>query len=99
MPRHLAALIALLLFAAPAVAKMLKPPPCNPGSFVVTESEATLLPEADPSEQESISVTGDRMVSVSSGCPIVPGKVKASRKGTKVSAKWGKGTGPSSVQA
>ena len=79
MARHLLLLVLVLLLAAPVLAKKPKPPPCDPGTFVL----------AGTNEQIEIELGGG--VVFAPLCPLTGGKLKAGRKGTKVSAKWGKG--------
>ncbi|MGI9430764.1 MAG: hypothetical protein ACR2PQ_01030, partial [Myxococcota bacterium] len=79
MPRHLLLAALVLSLATAASAKKPKPPPCDPGTFVLEET----------GEQLEIGASGG--VTWAPLCPLTGGKLKAGRKGTKVSAKWGKG--------
>ncbi|MDH3685816.1 MAG: Ig-like domain-containing protein [Myxococcales bacterium] len=77
--------------ALPAVAKKAKVPPCPAGNYVLDVAEG-LGPAGAPGFPDVIAVDEAGRVSVESSCPLIEGKVKGSKKGTKVSAKWKKET-------
>src|SRR5689334_14792115 len=65
--------------------KQAKPEPCPDGRFLV--SEAALVQGAITTQTDAVSVQG-LQVSIDSGCPVATGKVRATKKGTIVTAKW-----------
>jgi len=88
-PRGVALLLGLACLGL--VGARPKPPPCEPGTFVVAQAEpivpgSTLVPDA-------IVVEADGAVAIASGCPGVAGKLRATRGGSKLSAKWSRRKG------
>lgn len=85
---RIAALVGVLLvLAAPAAeAQRKKPKPvaCPAARYLVA---APLVPDAALA-LDGIAVSDARQVSIDSGCPPVRAKVKATKKGTVVQAKW-----------
>jgi len=80
-----------LSMALPAAAKKAKVPPCPPGNYVLDVAEG-LGPAGAAGFPDVIAVNEAGRVSIESSCPLIEGKVKGSKKGTKVSAKWKKET-------
>jgi hypothetical protein len=58
-------------------------PPCPGGTFTVQGS--ALIPGAGFTDAVSFSAT---LVGIQSGCPAVEGRVRGTRRGTKVKARW-----------
>jgi hypothetical protein len=82
----------LTLALAASGAGAAKPPPCEGGSFVVETPTDALVPGSAVALPDVI-VVGAGTATIASGCPEVPGKLRASRKGTRLSAKWTKKKG------
>ncbi len=74
--------VCVLAFADVAPAKKAKPVACDPGRFVV-EGAALVPAGASP----DVVVYGGG-IAIDSGCGGVAGKIKATKKGTVVRAKW-----------
>jgi hypothetical protein len=81
----LALALAPLLGGAPAHGRP-RPPACEPGTFVLTET-GSLVPGGAASP-DAIVVGADGSVATASGCPGVAGKLAAGRRGSRLSAKW-----------
>jgi hypothetical protein len=83
--------LALLLTAALALgtgpAAAAKAPPCSGGIFEVDAAASPLVPGGS-AVPDRLVVGDDGAVSIESGCPEILGKLKSSRKGTRLSAKW-----------
>ncbi len=60
-------------------------PPCPNGRFVVLGPK--LVPGTFAGSEDAVNVTG-QTVSIESGCTPILGRVRGTRKGTKVRAKW-----------
>ncbi len=75
----------VLALATPALAKP-RPERCPGGRFIVTG--APLLPDDPASAHGPVTIESGR-VSIGSACPPVKAKLKASRRGTIVRARWG----------
>jgi hypothetical protein len=96
MPRLQAPLAALAalglsLLPLPSGAKKARIAPCPPGRYVVDVDEP-LGPAGAPGFPDAIEVDAQGRVSIESSCPTVEARLKGSRRGTRVKAKWAKGT-------
>lgn len=83
---RLASAFALIVFATNAPARKPRPAPCPPGRFIVT-SGGPLVVGAAVTDLDAVVIDGSR-IGTDSGCALAAGKVKASKKGTIVRAKW-----------
>jgi cysteine-rich repeat protein len=81
------AVLGVVLLAATAFAKKPKPPLCPGGRFLVASPER-LVTGAAIQGPEVIVVQGTQ-VAIADGCAPTGGRVRAARKGTQVSARWG----------
>src|SRR5262245_34727885 len=81
-------LVLLIALVAPldAAARRPKPVACPPGRFLVTTG-GPLVTGAATVGIDALAIDGQR-IGIDSGCSLAAGKVKASRKGTIVRAKW-----------
>lgn len=80
----------------PALGTKPKPPPCPGGDFEVDPAASPLLAAGLPLVPDRVVVGNDGTVSIASGCPAVPARLKASAKGSSLSAKWDRKQGPCS---
>jgi hypothetical protein len=79
-------LAALALALSPERAPAAKPPVCPGGVFEVDATAGPLVPGG--AVPDLLVVGDDGAVSVASGCPEIAGKLRATRKGTRIAAKW-----------
>lgn len=77
----------------PALTTRPRPPLCPGGDFRVEPAASPLLVGGLVRVPDRISVGDDATVSIASGCPAVPARLKASSKGTSLAAKWDRKTG------
>jgi len=91
--RLLPALLLASGLALPAPAARAPVPACEGGSFAVEMPEEALVPGSAIAPPDAIVVGGGGSVAIASGCPEVAGKLRGSRKGTRLSAKWTKKKG------
>ncbi len=79
--------VAALVFATGALpARGAKPPLCPGGVFEVEAAAGPLVPAG--AVPDLLHVGDDGAVSIASGCPEIAGKLRAARRGTKLSARW-----------
>jgi hypothetical protein len=83
------AALAAALLAAPALAA--KPALCPGGAYQVEEAAGPLVPGG--AAPDLLQIGDDGAVSIASGCPEVAGKLKATKKGTTLRAKWSRKKG------
>jgi hypothetical protein len=82
----LAPVVALAVLAGPAPARKPRPTPCPPGRFLIV-SGGPLVAGSVVTGLDALVIDGGR-IGTDSGCPPTGGRVKATRKGTIVRAKW-----------
>ena len=82
----LIAAVWLLLFAAFALPEKPKPEPCAPGRFLLPVGSQLIV--GGPAVAIDAVVFQQKSVGIDSGCALTAGKVKPTKKGTRVAGKW-----------
>src|SRR5262249_31276368 len=85
-----AAMLLVSLAGVPADAKKGPAQACSAGRFLV-QSERPLLPGAGAGRIEAVALAAAQTLAITSGCPAVSAKVKPTRKGMRVVARWPSG--------
>ncbi len=83
--------VALVAAGRPALSRRPAPPACPGGRFVLPEADPPLVVGSVATAPDVVVVDdggSPTTVAVGSGCDAVAGKVKGTRKGTTVKAKW-----------
>jgi len=93
-------LVALPVLSGTASARPSKPPVCRDGRFVIPPGAPPLLAGATPSAPEAVVIEGSTStVSIAGQCPAVRVHLRATRRGTKVTAFWPRNAcGPTKVR-
>jgi hypothetical protein len=72
-------------------ARAAKPPLCGGGVLEVDAAASPLVPGG--AAPDLLRLGDDGVLSIASGCPEIAGKLRSTRKGTKLTGKWTKRTG------